>query len=82
MLDIRFILENVDLVRQNTRERYANADVDKTVALYGRMKQKGKFWKKHNIVPIKSLSNSRMSIRQLKSVSRMRSQILKKLRRH
>ena len=40
MLDIRFILENVDLVRQNTRERYANADVDKTVALYGRMKQK------------------------------------------
>lgn len=40
MLDIRFILENVDLVRQNTRERYANADVDKTVALYRQMKQK------------------------------------------
>lgn len=40
MLDIRFVLENVDLVRQNTRERYANADVDKVVALYGQLKQK------------------------------------------
>lgn len=40
MLDIRFILENIDLVRQNTRERYANADVDKTVALYEQLKQK------------------------------------------
>jgi seryl-tRNA synthetase len=40
MLDIRTILENVDLVRQNTQERYANADVDKTVALYEQLKQK------------------------------------------
>ncbi len=40
MLDIRFILENVDMVRQNTRERYANADVDKTVAFYEQLKQK------------------------------------------
>lgn len=40
MLDIRFILENIDLVRQNTRERYANADVDKTVALFRQLKQK------------------------------------------
>src|SRR3989344_2166995 len=40
MLDIRFILENVDLVRQNTRERYANADIDKVVALYEQLKQK------------------------------------------
>lgn len=40
MLDIRFILKNIDLVRQNTRERYANADVDKTVALYEQLKQK------------------------------------------
>jgi len=34
MLDIRFIVENVDLVRQNTIERNATADVDKTVSLY------------------------------------------------
>lgn len=40
MLDIRFVLENVDMVRQNTRERYANADVDKTVAFYVQLKQK------------------------------------------
>jgi len=33
MLDIRFILDNVDLVRQNTLDRNANADVDRTVAL-------------------------------------------------
>lgn len=40
MLDIRFILENVDLVRQNTQNRNANADVDKVVALYEQLKQK------------------------------------------
>lgn len=40
MLDIRFILENTDLVRRNTQERYANADVDKTIALYEQLKQK------------------------------------------
>jgi seryl-tRNA synthetase len=40
MLDIHFILENVDLVRRNTRERYANADVDKTVAYYMQLKSK------------------------------------------
>lgn len=40
MLDIRFILRNIDLVRQNTRERYANADVEKTVTLYEQLKQK------------------------------------------
>jgi seryl-tRNA synthetase len=40
MLDIRFILENVDLVRQNTEERKANADVDKTVSLYKELKQR------------------------------------------
>lgn len=40
MLDIRFILENVDLVRQNTKARNANADVDKTVSLYGELKEK------------------------------------------
>ena len=40
MIDIRFILDNVDLVRQNTQERYSNANVDKTVALYGQLKQK------------------------------------------
>lgn len=40
MLDIKFILENVDLVRQNTRERYANADVDKVVALYNQKVKK------------------------------------------
>lgn len=42
MLDIRFIIDNIDMVRQNTRERYANADVDKTVALYEQLKQKTK----------------------------------------
>lgn len=40
MLDIRFILDNIDLVRQNTQDRNANADIDKTVALYGELKQK------------------------------------------
>ncbi len=40
MLDIRFILQNIDLVRQNTRERYASADVDKTVAAYKQLKEK------------------------------------------
>jgi seryl-tRNA synthetase len=40
MLDIRFVLDNVDLVRQNTRDRYANADVDKTVDLYEQLKEK------------------------------------------
>jgi seryl-tRNA synthetase len=39
MLDIRFILENVDLVRQNTLDRNANADVDKTVSLYLELKE-------------------------------------------
>jgi seryl-tRNA synthetase len=42
MLDIRFILENIDLVRQNIQDRNASADVDKTVALYELMKQKRK----------------------------------------
>lgn len=40
MLDIRFILNNVDMVRQNTQDRNANADVDKTISLYGQLKQK------------------------------------------
>ncbi|HUT22128.1 MAG TPA: serine--tRNA ligase [Candidatus Bipolaricaulota bacterium] len=40
MLDIRFILRNIDLVRQNTQERYAKADVDQVVALYEQTKQK------------------------------------------
>jgi len=39
MLDIRFILENVDLVRQNTLDRNAKADVDKTVSLYLELKE-------------------------------------------
>lgn len=40
MLDIRFILDNVELVRQNIQDRNANADVDKTVALYELLKQR------------------------------------------
>lgn len=44
MLDIRFILKNVDLVRKNTRERYADADVDKVVALYMQLREK-----RHNL---------------------------------
>lgn len=40
MLDIRFVLDNIDLVRQNTRDRHANADVDKTVGLYEQLKEK------------------------------------------
>lgn len=40
MLDIRFIQKNVDMVRQNTIDRYADADVDKTVSLYAQLKQK------------------------------------------
>lgn len=40
MLDIRFILENVDLVQQNARDRNSNADISKTVALYEQLKQK------------------------------------------
>lgn len=40
MLDIRFIQKNVDMVRQNTIDRYADADVDKTVSLYTQLKQK------------------------------------------
>ena len=40
MLDIKFILENVDLVRQNTLDRNANADVDKVVASYRDLKEK------------------------------------------
>ncbi len=39
MLDIRYILENADLVRQNTKDRYANADIDRTVDLYNQLKQ-------------------------------------------
>ncbi len=38
MLDIRFILENVELVKRNTQERYANADIDKVVRMYERLK--------------------------------------------
>lgn len=40
MLDIRFIMNHVDLVKQNTLDRNANADVDKTVELYKQLKQK------------------------------------------
>lgn len=40
MLDIRFIFDNIDLIRQNIQDRNASADVDKTVALYGKLKQK------------------------------------------
>jgi len=40
MLDIRFILNNVELVRRNTSERYADADVDKVVGLYKQLKAK------------------------------------------
>ncbi|MBI2589640.1 serine--tRNA ligase [Candidatus Berkelbacteria bacterium] len=40
MLDIHFILANMDLVKQNTNERYSNADVDKVVDLYGQLKRK------------------------------------------
>lgn len=39
MLDIRFLLENVELVKQNTIERNAKADVDKTVKLYLQLKE-------------------------------------------
>lgn len=42
MLDIRFIVENIDLVKQNAIERNVTADVDKTVTLYlqlNKMKQ-------------------------------------------
>jgi len=40
MLDIKFILNNVDVVKQNVLERYAEADIDKTVSLYLQLKQK------------------------------------------
>lgn len=40
MLDIQYILKNADLVKQNTQERHANADIDKTIALYRQLKQK------------------------------------------
>lgn len=40
MLDIKFILENVDLVRQNTLDRNVIADVDKVVSLYNELKKK------------------------------------------
>jgi seryl-tRNA synthetase len=36
MLDIRFIKENLDAVRQNIRDRYMNADADLVVSLYDR----------------------------------------------
>lgn len=36
MLDIRFIKENLDAVRQNIRDRSMNADVDLVVSLYDR----------------------------------------------
>jgi len=39
MLDIRYIVENVDLVKQNTVERNATADVDKTISLYSQFKR-------------------------------------------
>lgn len=38
MLDIRFILANVELVKRNTQERYANADINKVVSLYERLR--------------------------------------------
>ena len=38
MLDIGFILANVELVKRNAQERYANADIDKVVSLYERLK--------------------------------------------
>ncbi len=34
MLDIRFIKENLEAVRQNIRDRYMDADVDLLVSLY------------------------------------------------
>lgn len=34
MLDIRYIKENLDAVRQNIRDRYMNADADLVVSLY------------------------------------------------
>lgn len=40
MLDIRFILKNTDLVRQNTTDRNANANVDRTVNLYKQLRKK------------------------------------------
>ncbi|MEK7538734.1 MAG: serine--tRNA ligase [Patescibacteria group bacterium] len=40
MLDIRFILNNLDLVRRNTQERCADANVDKVVGLYEQLKIK------------------------------------------
>jgi seryl-tRNA synthetase len=40
MLDIKFILKNSDLVKQNTQERGANADIDKVISLYEQLKQK------------------------------------------
>lgn len=40
MLDIRFILNNVELVRRNTEERYSDADVDKVVGLFEQLKFK------------------------------------------
>jgi seryl-tRNA synthetase len=52
MLDIKFILNNVDAVKQNTVERYAEADVDKTVSLYKQLKQK-----KQSLMDKQHLSN-------------------------
>lgn len=40
MLDIRFILNNVELVRRNNQERYADVDVDKVVDLFKQLKIK------------------------------------------
>lgn len=40
MLDIRFILNNVELVRRNTKERYSDADIDKVVGLFEQLKVK------------------------------------------
>lgn len=40
MLDIRFILDNVELVRRNNQERYADVDVDKVVGLFRQLKVK------------------------------------------
>lgn len=39
MLDIRFILKNLDLVKENTRERHIEADIDKAVALYQKLRE-------------------------------------------
>lgn len=40
MLDINFVINNANSVRQNIQDRNSDANVDKTIALYDRLKQK------------------------------------------